>query len=443
MKRWRVALSILFFFLLITTVFVSCDNIVIPYKEELVEVLFTLNEEKTLEANVDTDIALYTYTAEALFTLSDGSFVYGDTNGVEKEIGKTGLEKVGPFTQGKWRFHVYAYNKDGALIRDGMTDVYLKKDEKTGLTNVVSIKIERTQIRTGSIRFSFKATRLDKDEGKTLRVEVTPVRQGEAKAKRVFYSNSKTETEESFDFTLTGLQSGVWEFRLELYSYDVKVGGSTISTYILGNGKTEVTGEIYPTEWISVGFSITMPIQVSGTIGTSVTVAPGTVTYKWKNHGAVIAKYEWFVDGILKESGASKDSFTYTFSNPGVYSVTCVAYDNSGKEMGSSTCVTEVVVSETPKNIFTWTNPKKATGNTGSLSGTVTKMPTVRIHVEDASGSIIYSGFPSLTGSNGSWTDTVSSSTSALKITVSLSGNQIKVSYTEDVVGTVSLEVAL
>lgn len=438
-----VILYILCTSILLLLLVTSCESEVIPYKEELIKVSFLQVEEKTLEATIDTEPAKYTYTAEALFTLSDGSFVYGDTNGKEVLIGEKGDEMVGPFTQGKWRFHVYAYNKDGALIRDGETDIYLRKDEKTYLYNVVTINIKHTELRSGGVHFSFKATRIDKTDSASLRVEVTPIRQGEMKAARVFYSNSKTETEETFDFKLTGLQSGIWEFWLEIYDGKTKLGGSMVSTYILGNGTTEVRGEIYPSEWLVAGFYITMPQQVEGTIGKGDTISPGAVTFNWKNWKAVPSKYEWFVNGVLISSGKTLTSFTYDFTAPGIYSVTCVAYDSDNMEMGSSTCTMTVETPETPKAIFKFTNPKKATGSRGTLSQKVTRQPIVRINAETEEGTILLSGLPTLTGTSGKWQGKVTNSDTGLEITVVLTGTTITLSYNQDVVGIVNVEVAL
>ena len=438
-----VTLYTLCLVILLTAFLVSCESEVIPYKEELINVSFARIEEKTLEATIDTEPAKYTYTAEALFTLSDGSFVYGDTNGEEVLIGAKGDEMVGPFTQGKWRFHVYAYNKDGALIRDGETDVYLKKDEKTYLYNVVTVNIKHTELRSGSVHFSFKATRVDSSDSIPLRVEVTPVRQGEMKAARVFYSNSKTETEEFFDFTLTGLQSGIWEFWLEIFDGKTKLGGSMVSTYILGNGTTEVTGEIYPSEWLVAGFNITMPRQVEGTIGKGDTISPGEVTFKWKNWKVEPSKYEWFVNGVLIESGDTLTSFTYNFTAAGIYSVTCVAYDSENMEMGSSTCTMTVETPETPKATFKFSNPKKATGSSGTLPKAVTRRPIVRVNAETEEGTILCSGLPELTETNGKWQGSITGEDTGLEITIVLTGTTLTLSYNQDVVGTVSVEVSL
>lgn len=431
--------------LLTPVLFVSCEPVVkiIPYQEELVQVSFLCDEpqEKTITAEIDTDIALYTYTAEALFTLSDGSYVYGDTNGAEKNIGPLGTETFGSFTQGKWKFHVYAYNAAGGLVRDGETTVYLRKSDTTGLLNTVPITITRTALRTGTVHFSFTTTQVSTDKPYVI---VTPVREGTLKATRTFYASSITDDEASFDFTISGLESGAWEFRLETYDNGVKEGGGAVSTYILGNDTTEVSGEIYPTEWVMAGFAITMPDQVEGTIGTDVTAQPGNVSFVWKTSSGAVEKYKWYIDGVLKAEGTSPN-FTNSFQNPGVYSVTCVAVDSSGKEMGHSTCSVTIVATAAVKSSWTYTNLSASSPKTETLTGTVTKRPTVRLHIEETSGVIVYSGYPTITGTSGSWTATASltQNGTAITVTIALTGKTAKITASKDIAGYVTVEVGI
>lgn len=436
--------NVSFVFILLSILFgVSCREEIIPYKEELVTVSFdcSIAQEKTLTAEIDTDIALYTYTAEALFTLSDGSYVYGDTNGAEKNIGPLGSETFGSFTQGKWKFHVYAYNKDGGLVRDGETTVYLRKNDDTGLLNTVPITITRTSLRTGSVHFSFITTQVSTSKPYVI---VTPVREGEVKAARTFYAASITDDKATFDFTLSGLQSGAWEFRLETYDGTVKEGGGAVSTYILGNDTTEVSGEVYPTEWVMAGFAITMPEQITGTIGTSISASPGNVSFLWSSTSGTATKYKWYIDGTLKADGTST-SFTNNFQNPGIYSVTCVAIDASGKEMGHSTCSVNIAATAAVKSSWTWTNLKTASPKSETLNGTVTKRPTVRLLIEETSGVILYSGYPSITGTTGSWTATgsLTQNGTAITVTITLTGTTVKVSSSKDISGYVTVEVGL
>ena len=127
---------------------------------DILEVSFNLTEpeDKTLVADIDTASAYYSYVAEPLFSLSSGGEVYGGTDGVEKRIGERGTESCGRFTQGKWYFHVYAYNAAGALIRDGETEVYIAKTAADSYKTTVPITIYRTSLRTGDVHFSMTTT---------------------------------------------------------------------------------------------------------------------------------------------------------------------------------------------------------------------------------------------------------------------------------------------
>lgn len=209
---------------------------------DIIEVSFLPSdvEDKTLVAEVDTQTAYYSYEAEPLFELSSGGEVYGGTGGKEKQLGATGTESAGRFTQGRWYFHVYAYNAAGALIRDGGTEAYLAKNAATGLRNTVPVTLYRTALRTGEAHFSFTTTAVSSAKPY---VRVTPSREGEVMPVRTFYASSVNEDGSAdFDFTIAGLQSGTWEFILETYDNGVKEGGGAVSTYILGGTRRRYPG---------------------------------------------------------------------------------------------------------------------------------------------------------------------------------------------------------
>lgn len=421
----------------------GCSPVTVPYTEELVNIAFdcTDGEYKTVTAEIDTETAYYTYTAEALFTLSDGSYVYGDTEGKEVRIGTTGAEIIGPFTQGKWRFHVYAYNQDDGLIRDGGTDFYIRKlDTSTPFFNSIPVTIYRTALRTGNVHFLLTTTQVSSEKPY---VKVTPTRQGEAKAERIFYATKTTEDEATFEFTLTGLQPGGWEFAFETYDNDVKEGGATVQTYILGNDTTEISGEIYPTEWIHAGFDITMPTQITGSIGDEMSLKPGTYNFQWYPSGGEPVQYRWSLNGVDQKKGTS-NTFSYNFQNPGVYTVTCVAVDKTGTEMGYSSCTVNILTTEQAKTSGTWKSPT-AGSYTLTLPGTVTKKPTMRLLVEDTVGSILYSGYPSLSGTTGNWkaTATYTQNSETVTTTIVLTGTTATITHSKDISGTVVLEVSL
>lgn len=425
--------------------FTSCNGQVeVPASGfDIIEVSFspTNGEDKTLVADIDTATAYYSYVAEPLFELSSGGEVYGGTDGVEKRLGPTGAESAGRFTQGKWYFHVYAYNAAGALIRDGETVVYLAKNASTGLKNTVPITIYRTALRTGNVHFSFTTTDVSGDKPY---VRVTPVRQGEAKAVRTFYANSvNSDGSASFDFTITGLQSGVWEFRFETYDNEVKEGGGAVSTYILGGDTTEVSGSIYPTEWIDAGFAIMMPDTVAGTIGVRISISPGSKTFEWTKTSGQPAVYKWFLDGEpVKTETTGK--CTYEFTKAGVYSVTCVAVDSSGLEMGHSTVTVTVTESSASKASWNFYLPSAGT-YTENLPGAITGTPLVRVHMEDPNGVIIYSGYPTLSGSGTSWSGTFSYKEGATSCTgtVTISGGKISLKLTTGHAGPISMGVSV
>ena len=437
----------MFFMAVIATIlsFTSCNGQVeVPASGfDIIEVSFspTDGEDKTLVADIDTATAYYSYVAEPLFELSSGGEVYGGTDGKEKQLGPTGTESAGRFTQGKWYFHVYAYNAAGALIRDGETTVYLAKNATTGLRNTVPITIYRTALRTGNAHFTFTTTSVSADKPY---VRVTPVRQGEAKPVRTFYANSvNADGSASFDFTITGLQSGVWEFRLETYDNNVKEGGGAVSTYILGGDTTEVSGSVYPSEWIDMGFAITMPDTIAGTIGSNVSIKAGIASFNWTATSGTAATYKWYLDGEPVQTGTNA-FFTHTFSKAGIYSVTCVAVDASGLEMGHSTVtvtVTETAASKASWNFFL---PSGGT-HTENLPGAITGTPVARVHMEDPNGVIVYSGYPTLNGSGTTWSGSFQYKENGTSYTgtVSISGGKISLTLPTGHAGSITMGVSV
>lgn len=410
---------------------------------DIIEVSFSPidGEDKTLVAEIDTTTAYYSYVAEPLFELSSGGEVYGGTDGKEKQLGPTGTESAGRFTQGKWYFHMYAYNAAGALIRDGETTVYLAKNASTGLKNTVPITIYRTALRTGNAHFTFTTTSVSADKPY---VRVTPVRQGEAKPVRTFYANSvNTDGSASFDFSITGLQSGVWEFRLETYDNNVKEGGGAVSTYILGGDTTEISGSVYPSEWIDMGFAITMPDTIEGTIGSDVTIRTGSASFSWTATSGVSVTYKWYVDGASVQTGSSS-SYTHTFNKAGMYSVTCVAVDSSGLEMGHSTIT--VTVTEASASKSSWNFHLQSGGTyTQTLPGAITGTPVIRVHMEDANGVIVYSGYPTLSGSGTSWSGSFQYKERGTSYTgtVSISGGKISLTLPTGHAGPITMGVSV
>lgn len=410
---------------------------------DIIEVSFKLteSEEKTISADIDTEPAYYSYVAEPLFSLSSGGEVYGGTDGVEKRIGEYGNESCGRFTQGKWYFHVYAYNAAGGLIRDGETETYIAKSADTEYKTTVPITLYRTALRTGDVHFSMTTTSISSTKPY---VQVTPVRQGEAKAVRTFYANSvNADGSASFDFTITGLQSGVWEFLVNMFDSNVNVGGGAVSTYILGDDVTEVSGEVYPSEWINMGFAITMPVQVEGNIGSGVYINTGTASFTWHGTSGTPAKYKWYLDGVLQNEGTS-GTFSHNFTKAGVYSVSCVAIDSSGLEMGYSTVTVNVLESSTANASWTFTSPSGG-ATTKTLPGAITGTPLVRVHIEDPNGVIVYSGYPSLSGSGSTWSGSFKYTQSGVDRTgtISISGGKITLTLPAAYSGPITLGVSI
>lgn len=430
--------------ILLLSLFVSCNGVMNqPTSQfDILEVSFAPEEveEKTLlQAEVDTKTAYYSYYAEPLFEFSSGGVIHGGTNGKEVQLGKTGKESAGRFTQGKWYFHIYAYNAKGSLIRDGETEIYLKKTAEGNLKVSVPITLRRTELRTGSVHFAISTVSVNSTAPY---VRVTPVRQGEKMPVRTFYAKSvNPDNTATFDFSVTGLQSGMWEFIVELYDNDIRLGGGAVSTYILGGDTTQISGTVYASQWIDAGFAIVMPTPVEGTIGTAVDMGIGEHTFTWSPSSSIPANYKWYVDGVLKKDGNFKD-FTHNFTKPGVFAVTCVATDREGLEMGYSSVKVTVTSASTGKFSWTTTIAKAGEVYTYKLPTQISGKPLIRVHMELGSGVIVYSGYlTNLVGAGQSWSGSFKYKDSDKEetITIALKNDQCQLRGTAPFEGVITI----
>lgn len=321
----------------------------------LVDVALAVSEPKWLEAEIDTETAEYRYTAVPLFTLEEPSEIYG-TVLEEKSIGEHYGVSLGMFTAGRWRFHVYAYNRSGSLIREGETEVYLRRTQD-GVFNLVPVTLVQSTSRKGSVHFSFETNAASLDGGY---VEVSWQPNGGVWTDpvRMHPSESSTETNLSkYDFTLSDLQAGTYMFKVDLYDSGVRLGGSALSTYILDNATTEVTGTVYPAEHVLGAFRIEIPPAIVGSIGPRIEgMVGGSYEFSWRPVSGEPARYVWRMDGDVVQDGVS-DAWTWTADAPGCYTVTCTALSETGLEAGTSNCLLNVQSGRRQVYTSRWESP--------------------------------------------------------------------------------------
>lgn len=359
-------------------------------------VSFSLSEEKALYAQTDTATAYYTYTAQPLFTLEHPAEIVG-IRSTEYDFGPDGGAEVGYFTAGRWRFHVYAYNAAGFLIREGETEVYLRKTA-SGVRNTVPVTLARSTSRTGSIRFTFVTNDVSASGG---RIGISwSCDQGAFTAEEYRTPVSQADNVSTYDFTLEGLQSGVYVFRIALYDGAVRIGGSTVSAYILGSDPvavtTTVTGQVYPAEHLLVGFTMDVPEVITGTVGEySVTGEVGTPSvFTWTPQTGEAVRYAWYLDGVLQSEGTSA-SWSWTPSAPGAYTVTCVGLSATGLETGSAVCLLTVPWTTVETFSATWESPSGT--KSVPYTGTARASTLVRLAIEDSTtGRTVYRDYLTL-----------------------------------------------
>lgn len=382
------------------------------------EVSFAVTEAdgKALYATVDTATAYYTYTATPLFTLSAPAEIVG-VRSTEYNYGAVGSANLGYFTAGRWTFHVYAYNAAGFLLREGETTVYLRRTT-SGIANTVALTLTRSVSRKGNIRFVFTTNDVSADGS---RVGLSwSYNQGSFTSETIKTPASHSDNSATYDFTLENMQSGTYTFRISLYDGTVRIGGTTVSTYILGSSPvartTELTGQIYPAEHLSVAFSLDIPEPITGTVG-SYTVA-GRVntatTFTWTTQSGTPVTYVWYRDGVEVQRSAS-NTYTWTPTAPGAYTMTCVGLSSSGLESGSAVCLLDV---RGQRDTFsaTWASPSNA--KTVSYSGTAKASSLVRVEVNDGFQTL-YVGYLTLTQSGNAWVSTVTVSGKTLSFRLS------------------------
>lgn len=369
-------------FLILMLLLVSCAQ---NPTSDLVEASFDVSQEKWLTGQIDTETAEYRYTAEPLFTLENPNQIYGTVT-EEKSIGENGSSYLGVFTAGKWRFHLYAYNKDGNLIREGETELYLRRTAK-GLTNLIPITLYQSTSRRGSVHFAFETNMTSRDSAY---VELSYSANNGAYSNPVkFYpSESSYETNISkYDFTLTDLQAGTYVFVVNLYDTKILLGGSAVSTYILDNATTQITGTVYPSEHILTAFSIEIPPAMTGTIGSQINGQVGTqYTFTWNPLTGEPYKYVWRKDGtVVKES--KEATWTWTPDAPGCYTISCTALSQTGLEAGTSSCLLNIQSGRREVYKAKWESPSGT--KTLSYTGEIVPSSLVRLHIDDGLTTVI------------------------------------------------------
>lgn len=402
----------------------------------LVEAVLNIEEgeEKALDASVDLTVTEYRYTAVPLFTLEEGAEIFGISRS-EKSIGSDGEVSLGYFTQGRWRFHVYAYNRGGYLIREGEKEIYLFRNA-SGSMNRIPVTLLTSVSRKGKCHFQIKTNRTQSLSAvHEIGVTWTNVSTGEKSASESYYrgtagSSGLAEETISYDFTILNLRAGIYEFRVSLWESvngtKIRNAGQVISTVIIGEGGTsEVTGTLYPNEWVNGGFELNIPMPVNGVISIfrngekikgdlfeGTLDSPSTFIWEKDDKSYIPRKFQWYVNGNL-QAGETSSSFSFKAPDYGNYTISCTTEDETGFEMGYDSV--NLVVTAGKAKTFSAMLKKDAASYSYASLGKVDSGSLISVTWTDQ-GSLMYSGYPTLSGS----TDNYTASITALGRTITL-----------------------
>ena len=223
------------------------------------------------------------------------------------------------------------------------------------------------------------------------------------------YANGEVIKKTLHTFSLDNLLAGAYVFDIKLYDNNTRIGGAAVATYILGKETAEITtsitGTIYASEHISAAFSITIPDAIVGHLGTGTYLVNGEVntptTFVWTpdvGSGQAV-RYCWYRDGVLVQDSAS-NTYTWTPTTSGAFSVSCVASSSTGFEVGSAACLLNVPSIQSTFSMA-WDAPNSS--RSVNFVGQVGPSSLVRLHVTYIGGATVYSGYPTFTQSGSSY----------------------------------------
>lgn len=407
----------------------------------------TVGEDKALNATVDLTVTEYRYTAVPLFTLAEGHQIYGVCPS-ECSIGADGTVSLGYFTQGKWRFHLYAYNRDGYLIREGETEVYLFRGIN-GTANSIPVTLLTSQSRKGKCHFLIETNRMQAVSAyHEIGVRWHNVLTGADTGETFYRGTGSAEDPEklTFDFTVLNLKAGIYEFTVSLYETDhdirLRNAGQTVSTVIIGEGgTTEIRGTLYPNEWVNGGFVLDIPSSVNGKV---CLILPGgghgtgdefegklgsSYEFFWKvdENSVVPTGYQWYVNGI-KQEGKTSSNLVFTPSDFGNWTISCTTVDKTGFEMGYDSA--NLMVADGRSSDFSCLLTPSSSTYDYSSAGTMKNDSLVSVTWENG-GTVLFSGYPEFTLSAGAYQATVTA-VNGRTVTVKLKGGTLSVTGMSD-----------
>ena len=344
MKRIRGTAGVLILLVIINLFLCACAQDTALLEEPVSEataakVVFSADL-KAISASIDLQISSWQYKATPRFSVQAPSYIQGGTDW--KTMSMSGMESAaqGPFTQGEWTFGVRALNTAGKVIYEGESTAYIKLlDKNAAQVNRVSVRLSPATSGQGSIRISI-TTNTTSENGMSAKLMY---RKTSSSTWRTFtdFTKANSNGKTSFTGTISGVDAGNYVINFTVMESSTTVGGQSLSTTVLPNEQTVISGDIIPSAYIGGVLDINLPDTIAGTIVYSATAKTGVpLTMRWNNTGtATPSTILWSVSGVYSGTGST---FTYTPDEVGEHPISAVAY-NGSEEIGSVTIILKVV----------------------------------------------------------------------------------------------------
>ncbi len=329
-KRKKLVCLLCLIFLIVT---VSCSLFEIEEKERksdssvvydngYVNVKFCLQKPKSLGMSYPVGSEeRYQYMATAQ---SQGNVKGDKSTWTDFENNTT----VGEFSKGLWKFDfrvLYGTEQSYGIISTGSENVMV-----TGTDCKVSstLKNHVSKTGTGSMLFSVGVKAVSENNGELL------IYYGDDLLSPSDFTVTRTGTDILFSGRVDS-NPGFYYLRFKFYDETVEkaaLSSEMLSIRIVENAAVAVTGNLASATYAGSSFTITYPkINATMTCSSQSITKNNEVTFTCSAQGGASYNYIWYVNGnhVVEQTANTLD---YTFTNGGIYNVSCIVWCMDGTE---------------------------------------------------------------------------------------------------------------
>lgn len=343
MKRTLVLALILILILAIPLA--SCKQKVKETKARSVRVILSLSE-KSLSTSGAGSVSYY-YRAAALFSQSG---LTGEQGNWKLLSVTDGQAMLGYVTEGVWQFYVRAVTDSGTVTGEGTSGAV--SCSKT--SNTVPVLLQSSSSSYGSVGFRITTVAVDSPAGCGMVARYRKVYDGSVLGAPVEMSGDGfwvvTDIGSGrleYYGVIEKLEKGVYIFDVlamaEEGGKDVQIGGDSISSVVLGDELTMITGDVSPSDFTGSYLLVDSLVSLDGAIaGTAECGVGEIVVLSWATEDETVQasadRWLWTVDGE-DASFSDSPSFTYQPQTEGNHRVSCIAFGSQLGDIGNS-CIT-------------------------------------------------------------------------------------------------------